>query len=159
VGWLATAQITATAQYLVSPRDLRTNGDPYRRTVVWNEAALWNEAPIAYLRTLPAESVIVTNVWELVTFATGLPVKRWPDQIPLPAGDAASTAGFYLFWDPAYRSYLPPPEKWLARRLPLQLVARWNGAVLYRFGASRGDGEPDTGPLPSSPWVLGMEER
>lgn len=153
IAWISTGQVAATSQYLVGPRDTRSGTHPYARTVVWNDAIVQSDPSVAYLRRLPAGSLIVTNVWELVTLATGLPVKPWPDEIPGGSSFGPVLQGAYLLWNPAYRSHLPPPERWIEKRLPLRLLEEWNGVMLYRIERSMGISEGETSSPDSTQWA------
>lgn len=128
-------QILATAQYLVAPRESRSLTAPYWRTVAWSDEEIDRTPQIRYLRHLPAESVVLTNVWEMVTFATGLPTKVWPEAMPEPIENwPHRLAGSYLLWDPSYRSYLPDPRTLLGDQSArsLRLLGAWDGVMLYR---------------------------
>jgi len=135
LAWIFLLQILGTAQYLVGPRETRSLTSPYWRTVAWSDDAIDRAPQIRYLRHLPPESVVLTNVWEMVTFATGLPTKVWPEAVPEPSEQwAHRLAGSYLLWDPAYRSYLPDPKTLLgdSAARSLRLIGAWDGVMLYR---------------------------
>jgi hypothetical protein len=142
----------ATAQYLVAPRESRSLTEPYWRTVVWSDQELDRAPQIRYLRHLPAESVVLTNVWEMVTFATGLATKVWPSTVPDPVeGLSRRLAGSYLLWDPSYRSYLPDPGTLLGDQAPrsLRLLGAWDGVMLYRVEPEGGQFTPSRLPAPA----------
>jgi hypothetical protein len=107
---------------------------PYWRTVAWSDDEIDRAPQIRYLRHLPPGSVVLTNVWEMVTFATGLPTKVWPDSPELGADWPHRFAGSYLLWDPSYRSYLPDPGTLLGDQASrsLRLLGAWDGVMLYR---------------------------
>ncbi|MCA9728559.1 MAG: glycosyltransferase family 39 protein [Candidatus Eisenbacteria bacterium] len=127
-------QVLGTAEYLVAPRESRQLTAPYWRTVVWSNEEIEAAPQIRYLRRLPAESVVLTNVWEMVTFTTGLPTKIWPER-PSPEAMSRRLAGDYLLWDPAYRAYLPDPVELLGEDATrsLRLLGTWDGVKLYRI--------------------------
>lgn len=75
---LFSLNLAATVRYAAGPRESREMSWPYWRSVVWGNPAWAGEAGIRALRRLPEDTVVLSNVWEVVTLHTGLPSKPLP---------------------------------------------------------------------------------
>ncbi len=68
----------ATIRYASGPRESREMSWPYWRSVVWGNPAWADEAGLRAVGGLPKDTVVLSNIWEVVTLHTGLPSKPLP---------------------------------------------------------------------------------
>lgn len=140
----------ATLRYATAARETNDLTKPYWRSVVWGDPA-WRDRPeMTALAALPADAVILSNVWERVAIATNRPVK------PLPRkgerGWAASilrASGAYVLVDHTTRGdFVGQAELDQIGVLPPGIVplVEMDGVTLYKVRTRFDEPMPDLRP-------------
>jgi hypothetical protein len=126
----------ASARYAFGPREDRGLSWPYWRSIVVAEPGWQHEPALSLLKTLPAGSQVLSNIWEIVSLHVGLPAKPLPPRAGATyRSDLRAHAGAYVLVVPGlHGDQIGVAEmSGLVSAGSVRLVAQSGEARLYRI--------------------------
>ncbi len=126
----------ASTHWALAPREDRSLSWPYWRTVSISESDWKREAALALTADLPADAVIISDVWELVALHAGRPAKPVPGRKePGAMNRVLAHAGAYVLAGEGFRADRLGEEDFaaVARGGMLRHLKAQNGLHLYRI--------------------------